>query len=367
MSLINDVLLDLDRRGAEGVETPAAARHAPRRARRNGAGRRALIVAAVATVAVTVAMAAWILRPGTQPGPAPETRTSSQAVRPTPAPPATDFRPGAEVASHAPAMTEVATSKPALVAAAPPPPAPSTERILPRALEPKPPARPVRAPDRAVIGAARESDPPAPETVATATTERTVVALSPRQQAENEHRAALALMQQGRSVEAADALQRALQLEPRYGPARQALAAQLVQAGRRDEARATLEEGLALDAEQPALAMALARLEVERGDLPAAERTLRRALAAAGERDDYHAFLAAVLQRQGAHGAAAEHYRNALRRAPQNGVWWMGLAISLQADNRKAEAIDAYTRARASGVLSPELSAFVDQKLAQLR
>ena len=51
---------------------------------------------------------------------------------------------------------------------------------------------------------------------------------------------------------------------------------------------------------------------------------------------------------------------------PQAGVWWMGLGISLEADGRGAEARDALQRAKATGTLSPELAAFVEQKLRQL-
>jgi MSHA biogenesis protein MshN len=38
----------------------------------------------------------------------------------------------------------------------------------------------------------------------------------------------------------------------------------------------------------------------------------------------------------------------------------------MQADQRLSEAREAFSRARASGSLSPELQAFVEQKLKQL-
>jgi MSHA biogenesis protein MshN len=44
----------------------------------------------------------------------------------------------------------------------------------------------------------------------------------------------------------------------------------------------------------------------------------------------------------------------------------MGLGISLQAENRLQEAKEAFSRAKMSNTLTPELQAFVDQKLAQL-
>jgi MSHA biogenesis protein MshN len=45
----------------------------------------------------------------------------------------------------------------------------------------------------------------------------------------------------------------------------------------------------------------------------------------------------------------------------------MGLGISLQAANRLPDARDAFGRAKASNALSPELLAYVEQQLNQLR
>ena len=73
-----------------------------------------------------------------------------------------------------------------------------------------------------------------------------------------------------------------------------------------------------------------------------------------------------MLQRLTLHKRAVAEYQAALQLAPQAGVWWMGLGISLEADGRLPEAKDAFQRARATGALSPELAAFVDQKLKRL-
>jgi MSHA biogenesis protein MshN len=60
-------------------------------------------------------------------------------------------------------------------------------------------------------------------------------------------------------------------------------------------------------------------------------------------------------------------YQAALTLAPRAGLWWMGMGISLQADNRGAEALDAFNRAKSAGGLSPDLLAFVDQRMKQLQ
>jgi MSHA biogenesis protein MshN len=191
--------------------------------------------------------------------------------------------------------------------------------------------------------------------------------LTPAQRADEEYRRATILIHQGRSSESIAALEKALQIDPQHSVARQTLAGLLLDAKRPDDAMRKLQDGLNVDRNDPALAMMLARLQVDKGELRPAVETLQRTLSYAAERADYQAFLAALLQREGRHKEAAEHFMVALRKSPQNGLWWMGIGISLQADNRSSEARDAFGRAKESNNLSPELLAFVNQKLNQLR
>jgi len=60
------------------------------------------------------------------------------------------------------------------------------------------------------------------------------------------------------------------------------------------------------------------------------------------------------------------HYQIALQIAPRNGVWRVGYAISLQALGRLEDAKLAYKQALSTRTLSPELTAFVQQKLSGL-
>jgi MSHA biogenesis protein MshN len=190
--------------------------------------------------------------------------------------------------------------------------------------------------------------------------------LSPQQQAENEYRKAIALLQLGRVTQASSGLERTLQLDPQHVAARQTLVGLLVEGKRYGEAEQLLHTALQSSPEQTGFAATLARLQVERGGAQEALDTLQRSLPHAADKPDYRAFMAALLQRLERHKEAVEHYQAALRRGPQSGLWLMGLGISLQAENRPAEAREAYTRARASGTLTPELQAFVEQRLRQL-
>ncbi|MBX3675421.1 MAG: tetratricopeptide repeat protein [Rhodocyclaceae bacterium] len=189
---------------------------------------------------------------------------------------------------------------------------------------------------------------------------------TPRERAENEYRRALGLVNQGRIQEGVAVLRSALSEDTGHAGARLALFGLLVEQQRYEEAQTLLEVTLARDPAQPQMASRLARLKLERGDARGAEETLARAAAAATDNAEYRALHAAVLQRLTLHKRAVAEYQAALQLAPQAGVWWMGLGISLEADGRLPEAKEAFQRARATGALSPELAAFVDQKLKRL-
>ena len=191
--------------------------------------------------------------------------------------------------------------------------------------------------------------------------------LTPAQMAENEYREAANFLGQGRLVEAQDSFRQALQHNPLHAGARQGLFGLLVDAKRTTEAEQLLKDGLKLNANQPGLAMALARLQLDRADANAAIETLQASAASAQNSPDYLAFFAGLLQRQSRHREAVEQYLAALRLAPNSGVWLMGLGISLQALGRNTDAQDAFRRARASNTLNPDLQAFVDQRLRQLQ
>lgn len=189
--------------------------------------------------------------------------------------------------------------------------------------------------------------------------------ITPQQQAEAELRRGQELARGGRGADAVAAFERALQLDPGSTPARLGLATSLVEQKRVADAISRLQEGLDENRANGALAMMLARLQIDRGETGAAIETLSRTLPYDRERPDYQAFMGGLLQKEGRHREAVDYYLNALRRAPKNAAWWMGLGISLQGDNRPGEAREAYQRALAVGGLSTDLQAFVQQRLEQ--
>lgn len=188
--------------------------------------------------------------------------------------------------------------------------------------------------------------------------------LSSRQRAENEYRRALEALHDARISDAMALLEQAVYLYPRHEAARQTLIGLLVERKQYAEAIRHLQFAIGLDPRQSNMTMLLARLQGEQGG-PAIE-TLQRGLQYANGNADYRALLAGMLQRAQRHKEAVEQYTAAVQLQPGQGVWWMGLGISLQAEQRKAEARDAFIRARDSGRLSAELQGFVERKIQQV-
>ena len=386
MSVINQVLLDLEKRRASPAERGAVPNHVRALPDSGHSTHWAWIAGGCAAVVATAA-AAWVafVGPGTGPANQPAARsgaevviervvTASAGVTPSPeraGEPVPAFQLSFEL-SNPPA--EAAPGREARAERQnPPAPLPSSRIVGKSAAEPagelpapKAAARTAPSrPDATVVAAAKPAGSGAPE--GKPEIKKNLRQPSAREQAESEYRKAATALHQGRYAEAQEGFEAAVNLYPTYHGARQALVGLLVEAKRYGDAERTLQEGLALAPAQIGFAMALARLQVDRGDAALAAATLRKGLEYAQGSPDYVAFLAALLQRQGRHEEAVEQFQAALRLRPGAGVWWLGLGISLQAVNRGADAQDAYRRARSANNLSPELAAFAEQRLKQLQ
>ena len=195
--------------------------------------------------------------------------------------------------------------------------------------------------------------------------------VSAGERAEAEYQRGLGLHQRGQEAAAETAFAAALQDDRGHVAARQALAITWIGRRRLDDAQRLIGEGLEIDAQQLALTVLLARVKAEQLDPNGAIDTLKAALAAAtsarrGEQADARALLATLQQRAGRNGEAIDNYATALRLMPGNGPWWVGLAISLSAEGRTESAQQAFEKARATETLSPELAQYVEQRLRSM-
>lgn len=192
------------------------------------------------------------------------------------------------------------------------------------------------------------------------------------QKSDHYYHLALSNLQQGRVSEAQDNLTRALELSPTNHEARQTLASLLLDNKRHHDAMTILANGLSIAPEQNDFRIALARLQVDANDNAGALITLDQGLAYANTKNsaDFQGFLAAMLQRAERHEEAISHYKSSLslKTATPNNTTnaLIGLGISLQALNNLEDAKLAFTNAQTSQALSQELSIFVAQQLRQI-
>ncbi len=136
--------------------------------------------------------------------------------------------------------------------------------------------------------------------------------ISPEQNANSAYQQALVYLQQGRVTESQASLVKALELNPSHQEARLTLASLLLDNKRLNDAKDVLNKGLQLNPEQNEFRMALARLQINTTDQFTALNTLEQGLPYANNNAEYHAFLATLLQRNDRHADAITHYMKAI-------------------------------------------------------
>jgi MSHA biogenesis protein MshN len=215
--------------------------------------------------------------------------------------------------------------------------------------------------------ASRAEEPAAKPPAGAGSIDKQVRPLSSNARAESEFRRGMSLLQQGRAQEAEAALRAALEADPTHDQARQALLGALLEQGRRPDAETLLQDGLRANPRQISLAMLLARLQLDRGAQTEALDTLLAGLPNAQWSPDYLAMTAAVLARASRPHEAAALYQAALRIGPNNAVWTMGLGLALRADGQPREALAAFERALDLKTLNPDLQAYVERQIRELK
>lgn len=212
-------------------------------------------------------------------------------------------------------------------------------------------------------GSAVAKAPPAPSKSESSGSVTKVV--TPQHQSENLYRDAVALIRQGRNIDAQGILEKSLSIYPGNHDARLVLARLLIDMRQLAEAKKLLLDGLLIDPQKSQFSMSLAHAYLQSTDIDSAIGVLQKGLAAAADDPDYHALLAALLQRKSQHEEAVKHYVTALRKIPDSANWLVGLAISLQAQQQFIGAAEAYQRAIDLG-LSPQLAQFSQERLRQM-
>ena len=183
-----------------------------------------------------------------------------------------------------------------------------------------------------------------------------------RDQAERLYRSAVAQLAQGREHDGISTLRAVLRDDPDHLAARQLLIKLNIDRRIFDLAQADLEEGLRRLPRQTPWALLLSRLLVERNDPAGALLVLERHEVHAGPAAEYQGAMAAMLQRLNRHAEAETRFLRATQAEPTHGRWWLGLGLAREAQGKGSEAREAFRTAQAAAGLGPELRAFAEAK-----
>ena len=159
----------------------------------------------------------------------------------------------------------------------------------------------------------------------------------------------------------------ALTIDPGNGAVWSYFYSTLVKASKPAAAEQALRRGL-ISAKEPApLAKLYARLLLDRDEKDAAVSILRTHRPVAASDTEYDAFLAALLQQLGQYAEAGEIYRKLLTVEPDSGPWWIGLAMSSDSIGNRPDALSAFQRALRADSLKTPLARYARRRSAELQ
>ena len=359
MSLLNDVLRDLQSRGApeprplDGLAPVASVKSGP-----------ALPLWPVAVVVLAAAVLAW--RPITvafahDPPEAPPETVATELHGPVAPAPATPVVDAPEPAPAAP-VPEAA----AAVAAAPVP-----ETTVPVPAAPVADTRPEDVTAPAAPPVAEEPQPaPEPDADVPAAAAETLIVRRQPAEAEDGNSAPLGsglqALQTGNLAAAEKFFGNALAIDASDARAWSYLYETQARAGKAAAAEQTLQRALGAASETAALANLYARLLIKRGETARAIAVLHDHRPTQTRDSDYDAFLAALLQQQGRFAEAGSLYQELLDRDPEPGAWWIGLAMSSDSLGDRAAALAAFERALRADRLKQPLANYARRRIAEL-
>ncbi len=178
---------------------------------------------------------------------------------------------------------------------------------------------------------------------------------------------AIKLSEAGDKQGAMASLSKLLSYYPDYDDARVALAALTLETGDSLESRKIIDDGLAMSPDYLPLIELKARLLTSEGKIKEALMVLQSEQPPIAESPSYHALIAALYNRQDNFNLAAEIYQKLVRINPHEGSWWFGLGVSLDKLGRNQDAVYAYTKAATEGRLNAPARSFLQTRLQTLQ
>lgn len=351
MSIINQMLRELDARGAAVSDAPAVPVRVPVKKRAFG-----MPVAAGLMAVAVGGLGYWVM-----------TGSPDQPLLPVPAMPMPP-RLNPITRATAPPVAQVPPtlllSPPGVVLAAVPDTRNSTPAIpliqMARSLSidsSRPPLKAESTSQQSAVLSVQAHIDPADSRKSTVIKKMTE--LSPEDEAQQLLEEAQALRRAGKLDAAVGKYQQALARDPGVRLARLQLAELLQGRGQADEALQVLKTGYERQSNDR-LAIAAGRLLADQGQRDEALNWLTRGHD--GLRPTDFALMGALLSQAQRFDESAKAYQRALAVDPDQGGWLLGLGLSLESLGRMDEARVAYRKALERGEFKPEVVEFLQQK-----
>lgn len=360
MSLLNDVLKELDRRqatpdpgsgltsGVRHVEAPRGPLFGHLRPLLLGL---LLVAAGLLALLTGTGRPDWMARIGaTSPTHTPPPSNAIEAIT-------------TEILTHPLAAATVATTAEPEIEATPEP-EPATPRVSEATTGPAAPL-PAKEPRPAPVESPPEVTPTT--TLATGSDSRPATAVlkqsTPFQRAQSLAERARIGLTRGDQDSAIQQLEEALDIEPLLDSARHLLVVTYLETGRPAVALAHLAKGLDMQPNDHFLLVVRTRIALDDGDAQAAAASARDALSRHAESDALHGLLALALLAGGQPEAALVHFQRVLDNDPFSPQGLIGLAAALEQSGQSALARQALLRALGSERLSPAQRVHVKGRL----
>lgn len=341
MSVINQMLRELDARGAAVPALPAASSGTVRASRRPAGlmlGGLGLLAAGAAAIYWTLPVAPTVVEAPAAPVIARQEAVPVAVVSSQVAP---------DIQAAPQAIMAVPPGEPAIAAFVPFQAAVPASNII------------VETSDRPIepLALAQTVEPSVTQTAPAVVKKMTE--LSPEAEAQQHYDDAQALRRGGKLDAAIGKYRQALARSPEMTSARIQLARLLQESGQADAALSLLKAGFEQRADDR-LAIATGRLLADMGQRDEALDWLARGQA--GLRPADHALMGALLSQAQNHEEAGRAYQRALAADPSQGGWLLGLGLALEAQGLLEEARMAYRNALERGQFKPEVIRFLRER-----
>ena len=188
--------------------------------------------------------------------------------------------------------------------------------------------------------------------------------LSPEQKAEKLYKTA---KKQHNIVEQQKHLESALKLNPQHINARLLLSGILLQQGQTEKTTKILEQGLTLFPKNMRLINLRSQLLLQNKHAQVALTLLRRLDATYVQDETYLSLLASAYQQNNNNENSLNVYQKLVTINPKKAEYWLGLAISLEKQGNTRQALNAYQQALNKNTLKIVIVSYIKQRISILK